>query len=160
MERINRIIKHRQFIIYLEKIRLLEMDRPYCGHDFQHLLDVARIGYILALEEESPITKEFIYAASLLHDIGRPNEYITGEPHEAGSVRIAKEVLLDCGFGRAEILQITNAIECHRDAVLAEEQPLGWILYRADKLSRGCYRCEMEKGCNWSLEKKNRKLKY
>lgn len=45
-------------------------DRIFCGHDMGHLLDVARLAWIFNLEANQEISKERIYAAALLHDIG------------------------------------------------------------------------------------------
>ena len=37
----------------------------------EHFLDVARLMYIYNLEDQAGFSKEMIYAAGLLHDIGR-----------------------------------------------------------------------------------------
>ena len=42
-----------------------------------HLLDVARLAWIFNLEANQEISKERIYAAALLHDIGRHIQYET-----------------------------------------------------------------------------------
>ena len=70
MKRVNRILAHPRFQIYKEEIKKWEEDRPFCGHDVSHLLDVARIACILSLEEKCEVSKEYIYTAALLHDIG------------------------------------------------------------------------------------------
>ena len=62
-----------------------------------HFLDVARIGTIIALEEGLELDREWIYAAALLHDCGKHEQYENGTPHEQASARIAPEILKDCG---------------------------------------------------------------
>lgn len=53
-------------------------------HGMVHFLDVARIGTIIALEEGLKIDREWIYAAALLHDCGKHEQYEIGIPHEPG----------------------------------------------------------------------------
>ena len=160
MERVNQVLEHPRFQIYKEEIKKWEEDRPFCGHDVSHLLDVARIAYILSLEEACEISKEFIYTAALLHDIGRPEQYADGTPHQQASVNIADGVLKDCGFDAEEAAAILSAIGNHRDAARASKTPLDWLLYRADKLSRGCYVCDVEEICDWADAKKNQVFTY
>lgn len=159
MERVTKILKHPTFTACLAKIRELEKDRIFCGHDLNHFLDVARIAVIINAEESSTVSKELIYGAALLHDIGRHEQYLYQKAHHEASAEIAEGILKDCGFGKEEIRQIRDAILAHRapdqkDSVLAD------ILYRADKLSRPCFCCDAEASCNWSQEKKNLVLRY
>ena len=51
MERVNRIWRHRTYQECLEKIRAHEETREFCRHTPEHFLDVARLTYMLALEE-------------------------------------------------------------------------------------------------------------
>lgn len=159
MDRINEILNQDLFIENLKKNEMAEEDRPFCHHDMVHFLDVARIGWILNLEEGHNIPKDWIYAAALLHDIGRHDQYTDGTPHETASARRAPEILKDCGFEEKETSVIISAIESHRDEAVAEEPSLRGILYRADKLSRACFACKAEKDCNWKNDKKNLELK-
>ncbi|MEI3176166.1 MAG: HDIG domain-containing metalloprotein [Lachnospiraceae bacterium] len=78
MERVDRIIRNETFIWNMKKLLRLEQERIYCRHDMDHLLSVARV-QIKALEERIPVSKELIYAAALLHDIGRAAQY-DGDP--------------------------------------------------------------------------------
>ena len=71
MERVNRILKNHTYQDCLQQIYRLEAGRIFCGHDMTHFLDVARLAYIFNLEENLQIEKERIYAAALLHDVGR-----------------------------------------------------------------------------------------
>ena len=70
MERVNGILKEFVISTCLSKIRCLERDRIFCGHDMAHFLDVARLAYIFNLEENLGIEKEEIYTAALLHACG------------------------------------------------------------------------------------------
>ena len=155
MERINRIIEHETYRRCLSDIKCLEKDRIFCGHDMGHFLDVARLAYILDLEEDIGIDRELIYAAALLHDIGRHLQYRQGIPHEQASVQLAAEILKDCGFSEEEVQQITEAIVQHRNANVREQRTLSGLLYRSDKLSRSCFSCSAERECDWEKQKKN-----
>lgn len=155
MERVNRICKHPLWNESLKQIEQAEADRIFCGHDLTHFLDVARLAYIEALEKKLDVPKEWIYAAALLHDIGRHRQYQDGIPHEQASAEIAKEILHDCGFDREAQEQILQAVGGHRNAETISMDTLEGLLYRADKQSRNCLFCPAVRDCNWSDEKKN-----
>lgn len=159
MERVNRIIQHETFIRELRKLNRLERDRMYCRHDIDHLLNVARLAYITALEEALPIRKDLVYAAALLHDIGRASQYETGMPHDKAGALIAETVLMDCGFDGAECMEILEAISSHCSKNASKDKPLSRILYEADKGSRACFVCKAQDSCNWPMEKKNYSVK-
>ncbi len=159
MERVNEILNHDLYKKYLEKNKMAEAKRRFCHHDMAHFLDVARLALIFNLEEGLEIPKELIYAAALLHDIGRWRQYEDGTPHEKASAILAQEILSDCGFTKEEITQVISAIANHRNADIKEKGTLDGILYRADKMSRGCFFCEAEPECNWKGDKKNLYLK-
>ena len=95
MERVNRIWRHPEYQSCLEKIRVCEKERIFCRHTPEHFLDVARITCLLAYEEDLPADRETVYAAALLHDIGRHLQYQQGIPHEQDSARIAEGILQD-----------------------------------------------------------------
>ena len=159
MERVNRIIGNDIFIRELKKLARLEQDRLYCRHDIDHLLSVARVAYIMALEEEIPVKKDMIYASALLHDIGRASQYETGIPHDKAGAGIAEEILLECGFAEKEREEILSAISHHRSKEAAEETALGKLIYTADKKSRACFACKVQSSCSWPMEKKNYDIK-
>lgn len=123
-------------------------------------MSTARIAWILNLELGLSIEKDVVYAASLLHDIGRDVQYEHGTPHEVASAQLAPGILEESGYTGDEIEQIVHAIELHRTKEIASEKSLSGILYRADKLSRSCYWCNADKDCNWSEQKKNRGMDY
>ncbi len=158
MERVNRILENERFQSCLEKIRECEEERIFCHHDMTHFLDVARLAYLINLEENVGVSKERIYAAALLHDIGRHKQYLEGMPHEMASAQIAPDILRECGFSGEETAQIVEAIANHRNALAKDRRDLTGLIYRGDKLSRGCFGCRAEKACNWKKEKKNLKL--
>ncbi len=160
MERLDRILRHPLYQKYVMANEEAEVDRPFCHHDMGHFLDVARIGRILNLEEGLGLNVELLYAAALLHDIGRHVQYADGTPHEIASARLAPQILEDCGFALEERELILEAILSHRDKSVAEEKSLRGLLYRADKASRPCFACKMEGTCNWKNGKKNLTLRY
>jgi len=160
MERVNRIIKHELFLENVRKNEEAEVDRHFCRHNMSHFLDVARIGQIMNLEEDLGLDHELVYAAALLHDIGRHDQYETGIPHEQASALRAPQILKDCGFTEKETERIVSAIRKHRDQAVAGETSLEGLLYRADKASRACFSCQAQAQCNWKGDKKNKWLRY
>lgn len=160
MERVNKILEHKLFHKYLQKNRMAEENRRFCHHDMGHFLDVARLAMIFNLQQELSIPEEMIYAAALLHDIGRWKQYEDGTPHDRASALFAPEILSDCGFTAQETAQIVTAISDHRNEAIKGEQSLSGILYCADKMSRSCFCCEMERECDWKGSKKNLRLQY
>lgn len=160
MERVNRILKHENYRYHINQNKKAERERLFCKHDMSHNLDVARIAVILNMKEHLLIDEEVIYAAALLHDVGKHMQYKENVPHEEGGVRIAPMILEDSGFTYEESEMILNAIANHRNEEVKDEPNLNGLLYRADKLSRPCFACEMSAECNWKGEKKNSLLKY
>lgn len=158
MKRIDQILSHPTFRAALAELEVLESLRSFCHHDLKHLLDVARLMRIIGGEEGVAISKELIYAAALLHDIGRAEQYRHGTPHAQASVVIAEPILLDCGFDAAERAQILTAIGDHSRG--EDPSTLSRLLYRADKKSRACFACKAADECNWTIEEKNLSLEY
>lgn len=158
MERIQKIIKHPLYKEYTGKIKEWEKDRQFCKHDYVHFLNVARLAMIIKLKEQIDISEELIYAAALLHDIGRHIQYETGNDHAIASGKLAPAILKEAGYSERETDIIVEAIVSHRNEKVKEEKNLKGLLYRADKLSRECYFCEVSELCNWKERKKNNKL--
>lgn len=154
MERYNRIIGHETFRSLLERLNILEEQRKFCGHDLTHLLDVARIAYIMALEQKIDVKKDLIYAAGLLHDLGRVAEYESGKEHHLESARIAEEIMRDCGYLQGEIEAVKEAIMGHRKD--DKQNEFAMLLYQADKLSRNCFSCKAYEACKWDEDRKNK----
>ena len=160
MERIDKILKNELFLKNLALNEEAEADRLFCRHNMVHFLDVARIARILNAEETYGLDVELIYAAALLHDIGKHMQYSDGIPHEKASAAIAPRILLECGFDSEETVAIIEAILKHRDSEVKSRRDLNGLLYRADKLSRACFSCKMQEECNWKDGKKNLSIKY
>ncbi len=160
MERVNRILENKKYQDYLQKNKAAEEGRIFCCHNMEHFLDVARIAYILNLEEKLAVSKEFIYAAALLHDIGRHVQYADGTPHEKASALLAEEILEECGYDEFARKVILQAVKEHRNASIATQKGLAGLLYRADKASRACFACKAEGLCDWKAEKKNLQVRY
>jgi len=156
------ILKDPDFRKHLEIITNREKTRKFCCHGFDHITDTARIGYIISLERSSEISKDMIYAAALLHDIGRAYD----DPalhHSIAGLGAAEKILEKCGYSHSEIRMITDAIAEHshdKNEYDHKAADLKNILNQADKLSRKCFCCEAYDECNWPPEKKNETLIY
>ncbi len=147
---------YRQYMNYnLEE----EREPKFCQHDFSHHLDVARIAYILVLEhndlnyfiKENGLSgklaaKEVIYAAGMLHDIGKWKEYREGIDHASYGARIARDILARAFFNPNEVEIICRAIYEHRN-ISRDMSFLGERLHRADNLSRICSECPDRSQC-------------
>lgn len=120
MKNIDRIINHPLFIMSMKKIHDYEIDRVFCCHGIEHSLDVARVAYITNLEQNLGFQKEMIYAAALLHDIGRWRQYEKNIPHEEAGAALAAYILEDTAFSKEAIGQILAAIGSHREKMEME----------------------------------------
>lgn len=146
---------------YYEQIKKWEKNRIFCHHDMAHFLDVARLAMIIKLKEAiENVSEEFIYAAALLHDIGRFKQYEDGTPHQIASAKLAPAILQEAGFDEKETAVIISAILNHRNQDIAQDKTLDGIIYRADKMSRSCFACDAETLCDWKKDKKNLYIKY
>lgn len=161
MKRVNAIISHPIYREYYDRLKNLEQNRPFCRHQMTHLLDVARIAYIRSLEDHLDLDKEVIYAAAVLHDIGKSLQYEKKIPHEISSAKIAGEILnslpAEAAFSAGEMQTILTAIHGHR-RLREGAEPLERLLYESDKASRMCFACPAEPECDWSPEKKNMEI--
>lgn len=161
MDRVRDLLAHPLFRENLLAIRTAEADRIYCGHDLAHLMDVARIAWIMALERGIDLKKDLVYAAALLHDLGRAEEYAGGRSHDQASVQLARRILPDLGYRADEMEAICRAIEGHRGRDKAEGQDaLAALLFEADKKSRACFVCPASGSCKWPENKKNTGFDY
>lgn len=159
MERIDRICRHPLWRESMAELRALERERVFCRHDEEHCLAVARLAYIEALETGLSVPVEQIYAAALLHDIGRCRQYRQGLPHELAGAGLAEGILADCGFQEEERERILAAILRHRAPETGARGDLAGLLCRADKASRSCLFCAARADCHWSEERKNLRLR-
>ena len=148
MEAVQKLIRDPDYLHYLSLTKNYEAGRLYCCHNFSHLLDVARIAWILCLERQIKISRPVVYAAALLHDIGRFAQHEDGKiDHAAESALLAAPLLARYSFSVAEINLIQQAILAHRQAPETATDLLGAVLAEADDLSRLCYDCPVQGGC-------------
>lgn len=167
MERLNRIIKSAEFEEIIEGIAHYEQKREFCSHTMEHFFAVARICYILVLEEytlsglfEKGLSKELIYTAGILHDIGRLEEYKTGVDHAAVGAKTAQKFLEKNGYSETEIELVTAAVSEHRE-LPNKPTYLGGKLFEADKMSRSCYSCAAAEKCyNREIKERSDMLYY
>lgn len=139
MERLNAILRDPFFIENIRRTNEREKDRIFCRHGLDHLVDTARVLYILVLEEGLKVSKETAYTAAFLHDLGRWVEYDTGRDHAEASAELSEGLLDGHGFSGYEKETILLAIRGHR--VKGAGGLLTDAMYRADKLSRPCTTC-------------------
>lgn len=158
MERVSAIWNHPGYQACVQEIQKWEADREFCRHTPEHFLAVARITWILALENGLPADRELVYAAGLLHDIGRHIQYSKGIPHEKAGAELAESILRDCGFTDRETEQVLELILNHRTRQGGTDLPS--LFYRADKLSRDCFSCPARVACDWPEDRKNLKIRY
>ncbi len=156
--RVNRILADIEYIGLVNQIENLERERIYCLHGFEHFLSVARIATILNSKLEYNVNRELIYAAALLHDIGRVEEYRNGIRHELASAEMVVGILGRTGFTKEEIEAIRSAIANHRNETEADKTPLDELIYKADKLSRNCFFCNVAATCSKASCKRNLEL--
>ncbi len=165
MERVEKIRMHPLYVKHQKRIDELEVNRIFCCHGVNHSLDVARILYILALEQGLSYEKDIIYATALLHDLGRGLEYEKSMSHHEMGANLAKQILCECDFSDEEIVLITETIARHRTGEAKQENAKQQrlfceLFYQADKMSRNCFDCEASDACYWEEEKRNLKIRY
>ena len=151
MKRVNAIFRHPLYQTYYRRLEEAEQGRIFCRHQMTHLMDVARIAYIRSLEEGLGLDREVIYAAAVLHDIGKVLQYEEGIPHEITGEKIAAEILDglagENAFSETEKTMILTAIRGHRK-LRDEPEVLERLLYESDKASRMCFACHADPKCN------------
>lgn len=157
MERLDAIWNHPVFRAELTRLERMEQDRIYCRHGMPHLLDVARTAYILNLERQAKIPRDVLYAAALLHDIGRAVQYETGTPHEQAGEPIARAILQESAFTAEEQSAILECVRNHHGRTFGGTC-LYDLIFEADKRSRPCFACAAEDSCKWTEQQKNHTL--
>ena len=103
MKKVNEILNNTIYKKCIKEIEVMEQDRVFCRHNINHFLDMARIAYILVLEEGLSYSKEVIYAIGLLHDIGRAQEYKNNINHDEAGVMISEKILKETSYSTDEI---------------------------------------------------------
>ena len=152
------IIENKRFIQLQDSLDKLEEDRIYCLHGISHSLDVARIAYIMMLEDGIDINQDVLYGAALLHDLGRSVDMVK---HNEKSVDIARSLLPECGYNTSQIDEIVEIIESHSGELpieeiqrLRQDKNLDVKSYFkiADQLSRNCFCCKAASTCKWDMD--------
>lgn len=159
MRRVDNILHNDLYIYLMARIKDKERDRIFCCHGLDHCLDVARIAYMIGKDENINIERELLYAAALLHDVGRADPDDTGVSHHILSVRYAEDILRQSGFDAEETELICDAIGSHNTDG-AGRDGLAYILYKADKLSRNCFDCAAAGECYWPDSERNKGIIY
>ncbi|ACL75683.1 HD domain-containing protein [Ruminiclostridium cellulolyticum] len=147
MKKVHKILSHPQFKKYMELNFQAEQDRKFCRHDIQHSIDVARVAYIISLENNYNLDKEIIYITALLHDIARWKQYSEKVDHAAEGAVLARGILRDLKMDNNDTEMILDAIAKHRKKE-GHSTPLSKVLYAGDKSCRQCIVCSMVEECN------------
>lgn len=121
MKYVNRLLRETEYLQMIKELEQKEKERIFCGHGLSHALDVARIGWILALEQDQKKSvepeeslKEKIYLTALLHDLGRLWEMKHGIPHHKAGAALAGELLEQIQYPQKERNDILEAVSGHR----------------------------------------------
>ena len=160
MPRVQAVWDHPLFQKQMDALARAEADRRFCRHGIAHLLDVARVAWILNLERGWELDREMVYAAALLHDIGRAAQYASGVPHDVAGEQLAVEILgtvkPERRFSSEEQAVILAAVRGHRDKERGlPDGSLAAAIADADHASRACFACDARNDCYWSDERKN-----
>lgn len=154
LDRVNLILKNKDFLKSYNKIILFESDRIFCKHDMEHFLNVARIMVLKDREfSKAPVDKDIIYALAILHDLGRAEQYESGINHNIAGGELSKEILIKCHYDNEEIQLISSIIINHNEKQVTSY--LSSLLHYADKQSRNCFVCGARDLCKWNDERKN-----
>ncbi len=104
------------------------------AHDEGHIRRVLDAALVLAGQEKN-VDYDVLIAAALLHDIGREEQFRTGESHAAVGARMAKAFLVEAEGDEAYAQRVSDCIRTHsfrkNDPPASIEAKL---IYEADKL--------------------------
>lgn len=125
MKYMDRLLQDTEYLEIVKKLEQAEAARIFCRHGLSHFLDVARIAWIMVLEQEMSrenpgepgnleILKEKIYLTALLHDLGRLEELEQGTPHHEAGVWLAEKFLNRIDYPKEGQQDILSAILGHR----------------------------------------------
>ncbi len=157
MKRVKAILAHPLYQRHMQDIAKQESSRRFCRHDIEHCLSVARIMLLCAEREQRQLDPALLYAAALLHDIGRAACCAPGRQHAQAACTLAGEILPACGYRAEQTAQVLHAIRLHNDATPSEE-PLTLLLRFADHRSRNCFLCTARDDCHWPETEKNQEV--
>ena len=103
------------------------------AHSYEHTLRVRQLCMLIGRTEDADL--EVLEAAALLHDIGRPEEEVTGESHATVGANMAVTFLATTSFPPEKLPLVASAIQTHRFSEnLTPDSLEGEILSDADKL--------------------------
>lgn len=103
------------------------------AHSYEHTLRVRQLCLLIGEKEGADL--EILEAAALLHDIGRPEEEVTGESHAKVGANMAVAFLATTSFPNEKLPKVASAIRTHRFSENKTPESLeGEILSDADKL--------------------------
>ncbi len=103
------------------------------AHSYEHTLRVRQLCLLIGEKEGADL--EILEAAALLHDIGRPEEEVTGESHATIGANMAVAFLATTAFPPKKLPQVASAIQTHRFSENETPESIeGEILSDADKL--------------------------
>ena len=157
----RRILQNGLFLEVVRRIELSEESRRFCKHGLGHLLDTARIMYLITLENALPFPEDLVYGAGLLHDIGRDPQNGARTSHAQAGIPAAKTILEECDYADVEIEEILRAIASHSGSRDSEfPTTLAALLYQADKAGRRCFHCQARAECYWPETMKNNSLLF
>lgn len=104
------------------------------AHDREHIRRVLEAALILARGEQG-VCWDVLITAALLHDIGREEQFRTGESHASVGARMARDYLLSAGESEEFAQHVSDCIRTHsfrkNDPPVSIEAKL---IYEADKL--------------------------
>ncbi|MFX1299410.1 MAG: HD domain-containing protein [Promethearchaeota archaeon] len=103
------------------------------AHSYEHTLRVRQLCMLIGRNENADL--EVLEAAALLHDIGRPDEEVSGESHATVGANMAVTFLATTSFPPEKLPLVASAIRTHRFSEnLTPDSLEGEILSDADKL--------------------------
>jgi uncharacterized protein len=103
------------------------------AHSYEHTLRVRQLCLLIGEKEGADL--DILEAAALLHDIGRPEEEVTGASHAKVGANMAVAFLATTSFPNEKLPQVASAIQTHRFSENKIPEALeGEILSDADKL--------------------------
>ena len=103
------------------------------AHSYEHTLRVRQLCLLIGAKEDADL--EILEAAALLHDIGRPEEEVTGESHAEIGANMAIAFLATTTFPSKKLSKVASAIRTHRFSENYQPKTIeGEILSDADKI--------------------------
>lgn len=103
------------------------------AHVFEHVERVRQLCLMIGRQEGADL--DVLEAAALLHDIGRPQEAVTGVSHATVGAEMVVKFLKTTSFPSNKMPQVASAVRTHRfSEKLTPESLEGRILSDADKL--------------------------